>query len=330
MLESTGCCTSCAQNVRRVEVLSSSFTHLHHWQQNGEQAAEQAALRVHEDAAEITDAIAEEAFDENDVPQADVDGAATAVLGMAVDGEDEQDDDDEWEDCTDSEEEEEDSCKIGLVEAPSIPEALKPEYFPSKVGGDPAWLDPENLPAADDLRCQASVKGEVCGRRLVFLLQIYAPLNEGPPEAFHRSVFLFICSNPLCAGKQGSCRAFRCQLPRRNPFYSFEPPEYPDERPKIVQVEEQEDAAAAAADSEAMLQAGRAAVSAGRGLKEEGNASYKENDYHGAVGKYTEALEAMRAAVGSQGRVDSEGSPTQRCRAMRPVAVALKSGCCCC
>jgi len=211
--------------------------------------------------------------------QPDVGGTATALLGMAVggggggDGEDDdedEEDEEDWEDCTDSDEDE-DTCKIGLVEAPSIPEALNPEFFPSKVGGDPAWLDPANLPAAEDLRCKACIKGETCGRRLVYLLQIYAPVAEGPPEAFHRSVFLFTCANPLCAGKQGSCRAFRCQLPRKNPFYSYEPPEYPDERPKIVQVEETGDEAG----SEAARVVGDRAVAAGKALKEAGNTCYK-------------------------------------------------------
>ena len=216
-------------------------------------------------------------------PQPDVGGTATALLGMAVGGgggggggeedeEDEEDEDDEedWEDCTDSDEDE-DTCKIGLVEAPSMPEALNPEFFPSKVGGDPAWLDPANLPAAEDLRCKACIKGETCGRRLVYLLQIYAPVAEGPPDAFHRSVFLFTCANPGCAGKQGSCRAFRCQLPRKNPFYSYEPPEYPDERPKIVQVEETEDEEGSAA----ARVVGERATAAGQALKEAGNMRYK-------------------------------------------------------
>ena len=222
------------------------------------------------------------------VPDPDIGGTASALLGMAVDDEEE-----DWEDCSDSEQSDcdEENWKIGLVEAPVVPEALNPEFFPSKVGGDPAWLDPENLPSDADLRCQAKVRGETCGQRLSFLLQVYAPISDGPPEAFHRSIFLFVCSNVLCCGKQGSVRAFRSQLPRENPYYSHEPPEYPDERPKvseIVEEEEEKDMSGAAAD---------AVVEAGRKCKEEGNMLYKASDYEAAVSKYCEALEQMRATA---------------------------------
>jgi len=45
-----------------------------------------------------------------------------------------------------------------------------------QVGGAPAWLDPVHLPS--DLRCAccSGSGGSVCGRPLVFLLQIYAPV----------------------------------------------------------------------------------------------------------------------------------------------------------
>ena len=222
------------------------------------------------------------------VPDPDIGGTASALLGMAVDDEEE-----DWEDCSDSEQSDcdEENWKIGLVEAPVVPEALNPEFFPSKVGGDPAWLDPKNLPSDADLRCQAKVRGETCGQRLSFLLQVYAPISDGPPEAFHRSIFLFVCSNVLCCGKQGSVRAFRSQLPRENPYYSYEPPEYPDERPKvseIVEEEEENDMSGGAAD---------AVVEAGRKCKEEGNMLYKASDYEAAVSKYCEALEQMRATA---------------------------------
>ena len=58
---------------------------------------------------------------------------ALTKKNTAVEGNEDEDDDDGWEDCTDSEEEEDYLWRIGLVEAPKIPEALNPEYFPSKV-----------------------------------------------------------------------------------------------------------------------------------------------------------------------------------------------------
>ena len=61
-----------------------------------------------------------------------------AAAAVGEDGGEEGGDDDseDWEDCTDvdsDEEDDEDQWKIGLVEAPKIPEALNAEFFPSKV-----------------------------------------------------------------------------------------------------------------------------------------------------------------------------------------------------
>ncbi|XP_975337.2 programmed cell death protein 2 [Tribolium castaneum] len=91
--------------------------------------------------------------------------------------------------------------------------------FPTKIGGKPAWLDFENLPKPENLQC------ETCHEPLIFLCQIYAPY-EHDERNFHRTIFLFICRNPECCVKNSSnnVKAFRSSLPRRNKFYSFEPP----------------------------------------------------------------------------------------------------------
>ncbi|XP_022376625.1 programmed cell death protein 2 isoform X2 [Enhydra lutris kenyoni] len=53
-----------------------------------------------------------------------------------------------------------------------------------------------------------------------FPSKLYAPL-PGRADAFHRGLFLFCCrAPPCCAG----LRVFRNQLPRKNDFYSYEPP----------------------------------------------------------------------------------------------------------
>uniref|UniRef100_A0A8C0SDV3 Programmed cell death protein 2 n=2 Tax=Canis lupus familiaris TaxID=9615 RepID=A0A8C0SDV3_CANLF len=53
-----------------------------------------------------------------------------------------------------------------------------------------------------------------------FPSKLYAPLPERA-DAFHRGLFLFCCrAPPCCAG----LRVFRNQLPRKNDFYSYEPP----------------------------------------------------------------------------------------------------------
>ncbi|XP_072940939.1 programmed cell death protein 2-like [Epargyreus clarus] len=95
---------------------------------------------------------------------------------------------------------------------------LHPRFFPSKVGGKPAWLDLKNLPSSKELTCKK------CNDPLIFLCQVYAPY-EDKSDSFHRSIFIFICKNGSCC--QSNCAdniiVLRCQLSRRNDFYSFEP-----------------------------------------------------------------------------------------------------------
>lgn len=43
---------------------------------------------------------------------------------------------------------------------------LKNKFFPSKVGGLPAWLDLESIPSNDRLKC-----GE-CNQQMLFLCQV--------------------------------------------------------------------------------------------------------------------------------------------------------------
>ncbi|XP_020041662.1 programmed cell death protein 2 isoform X2 [Castor canadensis] len=103
--------------------------------------------------------------------------------------------------------------ELGFVEkAPAW--RLRSEQFPSKVGGRPAWLGASGLPGPGALSCAR------CGRPLAFLLQVYAPL-PGRADAFHRGLFLFCCREPPCCA---GLRVFRNQLPRKNEFYSYEPP----------------------------------------------------------------------------------------------------------
>ena len=55
---------------------------------------------------------------------------------------------------------------LGFAEKPPHPAALNRLYFPSKLGGSPAWLDPLKLPSGDASRCG------VCGDPLAFVLQV--------------------------------------------------------------------------------------------------------------------------------------------------------------
>ncbi|CAE8706370.1 unnamed protein product, partial [Polarella glacialis] len=90
---------------------------------------------------------------------------------------------------------------------------LTRHFFPSKVGGRPAWLIPEKLPdAVEELTC------EKCGNRLRFLLQVYASQGETKERCFHRSLHFFVCTN--C--QPNEARVFRAQLPRACSYYSDE------------------------------------------------------------------------------------------------------------
>ena len=64
-------------------------------------------------------------------------------------------------------------------------ETLQRQFFPSKVGGRPAWLDPVDVPTAAQLKCLYTREP------LDFLLQVYASVDD-EPTAFHRAVFLFV------------------------------------------------------------------------------------------------------------------------------------------
>jgi len=97
---------------------------------------------------------------------------------------------------------------------------LESRYFPSKVGGAPGWLDLSNLPTPTTLTCRQ------CSTQMRFLLQVYAPgENE---QSFHRTIFVFICSNDSCWKTSTSdsipVLILRNQLTRENRFYPAQPP----------------------------------------------------------------------------------------------------------
>lgn len=106
---------------------------------------------------------------------------------------------------------------LGFAVKPEGPMQLLRNHFPSKMGGTPAWLDPVRLPSTQQLQCLDS------GLQLRFLLQVYSAVNDDP-RAFHRSIYLFISPQGSGLGRPGAVRAYRCQLPRRTPFYSADPP----------------------------------------------------------------------------------------------------------
>ncbi|XP_029450069.1 programmed cell death protein 2 [Rhinatrema bivittatum] len=126
----------------------------------------------------------------------------------------------------------------GTVELGFLEEAaawrLRSPYFPSKVGGQPAWLGEAGLPGPKELSCRH------CCQPCAFLLQVYAPVS-GRPECFHRSILVFCCREATCysPGDSRCFRVFRNQLPRKNETYSYDPPleEPPLEGPTCVDVQ---------------------------------------------------------------------------------------------
>ncbi|XP_059615629.1 programmed cell death protein 2 [Phlebotomus argentipes] len=122
-----------------------------------------------------------------------------------------------------------DDVDLGFVEE-SEDYLLTNTYFPSKVGGRPAWLDLEHLPHPDELKCAS------CKQPCIFLCQIYASLDE--PETFHRTIYVFMCKNAECcqANKSDNFIVFRNQLPRKNKFYSFEAPQEDDTKAETSHV----------------------------------------------------------------------------------------------
>ncbi len=62
---------------------------------------------------------------------------------------------------------------------------LTRKFFPSKVGGKPAWLVPDECLSSDIVPFMSC---DACGKSMSFLIQIYAPV-ESAPHAFHRTIF---------------------------------------------------------------------------------------------------------------------------------------------
>ncbi|KAG8222713.1 hypothetical protein J437_LFUL001882, partial [Ladona fulva] len=110
------------------------------------------------------------------------------------------------------------SVQLGFV-SECEPWKLGSRFFPSKVGGKPSWLDLKDLPSSEELAC------DKCRKPRILLCQIYAPIDD-QASCFHRSIFVFICRDADCCEENSNLNftAFRCQLPRKNAFYPYEPP----------------------------------------------------------------------------------------------------------
>ncbi|KAL4199673.1 hypothetical protein AMTRI_Chr03g146060 [Amborella trichopoda] len=115
-------------------------------------------------------------------------GEAELVSSSSSSEEEEEDEEEE------QEEEEAENVTLGFVEKRKNPRTLQRQFFPSKAGGQPAWLEPDNLPTGDSCIC------DICGGPLQFLLQVYAPISEYE-YTFHRTLFVFMCPSMTCLVK---------------------------------------------------------------------------------------------------------------------------------
>lgn len=119
---------------------------------------------------------------------------------------------------------------LGTIDKDSDAETfrLTSRFFPSKVGGKPAWLDLKHIPESSDLACTK------CNIPLVFLCQLYAPIDNPNfhGACFHRTLFVFFCN--ICKDNR-SFVVFRSQLRIQNDYYSDNPaePDDPDITPDM-------------------------------------------------------------------------------------------------
>ncbi|KZS12926.1 Zinc finger protein RP-8 [Daphnia magna] len=115
---------------------------------------------------------------------------------------------------------------------------LESRFFPSKVGGKPAWLDLKNLPPTEQLLCKC------CQKPVTFLAQVYAPDDDDEAgtrvikeTCYHRTIYIFFCTAPLCNKKNSNENfvVFRSQLAKENEFYPpIDPPDDPDWKKDLV------------------------------------------------------------------------------------------------
>jgi len=122
-------------------------------------------------------------------------------------------------------EEDEVLISLGFVEELKTDEDWKymtSSYFPSKIGGKPAWLDVKHIPNSEDLKC------EECEQIMPLLLQLYAPLSE-KEDCYHRTIYIFCCKDSNCHSKKKGWKVLRCNLRKQNDYYVAQSSEEEDE-----------------------------------------------------------------------------------------------------
>lgn len=90
------------------------------------------------------------------------------------------------------------SCLLGICDSKVSPNYTQSPYT-NKIGGIPNW--PVNVKVSTP-SCQ------VCGELQNLVVQLYCCLEK---SAYHRTLYVFACSNPTCWNHQQSWTVYRCQ-----------------------------------------------------------------------------------------------------------------------
>lgn len=77
-----------------------------------------------------------------------------------------------------------DTVEVGFLDEPLHPRAMLREYFPCKVGGKPAWLNPKHLPNQQQITCKH------CNNTMVFLMQVQEKKNTYRKQSTRKALRL--------------------------------------------------------------------------------------------------------------------------------------------
>ena len=84
---------------------------------------------------------------------------------------------------------------LGFLDTPANQLVLQPQFTPSKVGGQPAWIAENGIPSQWCSKCQY---------KLTFLAQLYANIDEEAMDSYHRMLYVFVCLSEQCIGTQNA------------------------------------------------------------------------------------------------------------------------------
>uniref|UniRef100_A0A1A9UIZ0 Programmed cell death protein 2 C-terminal domain-containing protein n=1 Tax=Glossina austeni TaxID=7395 RepID=A0A1A9UIZ0_GLOAU len=98
--------------------------------------------------------------------------------------------------------------ELGFLEKIDDNGWLNNRYFPNKVGGKPAWLHLDDLPAQEKMICQK------CEKPKAFLLQLYVPFDDD--YNFHRTLYVFICRSEACYVRNNASVVTPAILPKEH------------------------------------------------------------------------------------------------------------------